>query len=231
MSVAINSLYLPHNILSGGITGISLLFHLVFDINASLVIVLFNIPIFILGYIFTNKRFVLLSIVGMGFLAFFLWITESVQLKSDDLLTTILLGGVMYGFGLGLVFRGGASCGGNDIVSKIIYKHFSFSIPTINFAFNVIVVALSAFFYGIDTAVRTLATMYIASTVMKFVMEGINHKRTAFIISEKRDEIAAEINTKLKRGCTIVGGIGGYTGHQRNMLYCVISIHQLAKLK
>jgi len=231
MSIAINALYLPHNILSGGITGISLLFHLLFDIDASIIIIVFNIPIFILGYFFVNHRFVLWSLVGMGSLSFFLWLTKSVTFYSTDLMTTILLGGVIYGLGFGLVFRGGASCGGNDIVSKIINNHFSFSIPTINFAFNVIVVALSVYFFGIDAAVRTLATLYIASVVMKFVMEGINYKRTAFIISDKKQELAKEINTKLRRGCTIVCGTGGYTGATRNMLYCVIGIHQLAKLK
>ena len=231
MSIAINALYLPYNILSGGITGISLLFHLLFGVNSSLVIVAFNIPVFILGYLFINRRFVIWSLVGMGMLAFFLWLTSDVHLDFSDLLTTILLGGVAYGLGFGLVFRAGASCGGNDIVSKIINNRFSFSIPTVNFTFNIIVIALSAFFFGIDEAVRTLAAMYIASVVMKFIMEGVNYKRTAFIISDKKDEIVAAINTQLDRGVTVLCGTGGYTGKPHNILYCVIGLHQLAKLK
>ena len=231
MSVAMNTLYIPNSILSGGITGISLLFHLIFGIDASIVIVALNIPIFILGYIFSNKRFVIWSLVGMGSLALFLHLTRNFALDSHDILTTILLGGVMYGFGFGLVFRSGASCGGNDIISKIINNHFSFSIPTINFSLNVLVVALSAIFFGIDAAVRTLATMYLSSVVMKFVMEGVNYKRTAFIISDKKEEIVKAINTQLQRGVTVFDGTGGYTGEPRNILYCVIGMHQLAKLK
>ena len=231
MSIAINALYLPHDILSGGITGISLMIHLLTGTDASLMIVMVNIPIFIFGYFFFNKRFIVWSLLGMGSLAFFIWLTRGVTLAFDDLLTTILLGGVIYGFGFGLVFRGGASCGGNDIVSKIINKNFSFSIPAVNFTFNVIVVMLSAFFFGLDEAVKTLAAMYVASVVMTFVMEGVNYKRTAFIISDKKDEIVKAVNNKLQRGVTILCGTGGYTGETRNVLYCVIGIHQLAKLK
>ncbi len=231
MSVAINALYIPHNILSGGMTGIALLFHILFGVNSSIIIILLNIPLFILGFLFLNKRFIIWSIAGMGFLALFMWLTQGISIESNALLTTILLGGVIYGLGFGLIFRAGASCGGNDIVSKIINKYFSFSIPTINFSLNVIVVALSAFFFGIDEAVKTLTTMYIASVVMQFVMEGINYKRTAFIISDKRCEIVESINHKLSRGCTIINSTGGYTGNPHDVLYCVIGIHQLAKLK
>jgi uncharacterized membrane-anchored protein YitT (DUF2179 family) len=137
----------------------------------------------------------------------------------------------MYGLGLGLIFRVGASCGGNDIISKIINNNFSFSIPTINFSLNVVVVTLSAFFFGVDEAVKTLTTMYIASVVMQFVMEGINYKRTAIIISDKKEEIVKAINHKLSRGCTVISATGGYTGSPHDMLYCVIGIHQLAKLR
>ncbi len=107
MSVAINALYIPHNILSGGITGIALLFHILFDVNSSLIIVLFNIPIFILGFLFLNKRFIIWSLAGMVFLALFLWLTDGISINSDSLLTTILLGGVTYGIGFGLIFRVG----------------------------------------------------------------------------------------------------------------------------
>ncbi len=126
----------------------------------------------------------------------------------------------------------GASCGGNDIVSKIINKYFSFSIPTINFALNVVVIALSAFFFGIDESVKTLTTMYIASVVMQFVIEGINYKRTAFIISDKRCDIVEAINHKLSPR------LYNYKLHRRiyrqTLMMCYIAfigIHQLAKLK
>ncbi|MCK5129387.1 MAG: YitT family protein [Clostridiales bacterium] len=231
MSVAINGLFLPQNILSGGITGIALLFHLLFDINTSIIILIVNIPIFILGYMFINKKFILWSAFGMGALSFFLFFTDGVTFQSQEMMTTILLGGVINGFGLGLVFRANSSCGGSDIVSKIINRYFSYSISTLNFSFNVIVVALSIYFFGIDIAVQTLATMYVTAIVMKFVLEGINYKRTVFIISNHRDDISRAITHKLKRGCTILSGTGGYTGQTRNILYCVIGITQLSKLK
>lgn len=230
-SIAINGLYIPHNILSGGVTGIAILLNLKLGLNVSLFIILLNVPIFYIGYKLIHKEFILYSLLGMIAQVVFLQLTSKIVIHSNTMLTTILLGGVMSGVGYGLIFRAGASAGGNDIISKVLNRKFSYSISTFNFAFNLLIIGLSITTFGVDKAVETLTAMYVASITITYILEGSNYKRTVFIITDKRDEVAAEINNHLGRGCTILEGLGSYTKTKKNLLYAVISINQVASLK
>lgn len=230
-SIAINALYIPHNILSGGVTGIAILVNLKLGFNMSLIIIVINLPIFYIGYKMIHKEFILYSLFGMLALVVFLQLTSHITIHAESMLTTILLGGVMSGVGFGMIFRAGASTGGNDIISKILNQKYSYSISTFSFVFNLLIIALSVTTFGIDKAIETLTAMYVSSLTITYILEGANHKRTIFIITEKREEVAAEINKQLVRGCTILEGIGSYSQKKKNLLYVVISIHQVARLK
>lgn len=231
MSIGFNALYIPNEILSGGISGIAILLNLVGGFEVSLVVALLNIPIFIFGYKFINREFILYSLLGATSLTFFIHMTKGLTFESHELLTTVLLGGVLNGTGLGLVIRAGSSTGGNDIISKVLHLKYSYSIATLNFAFNMIIIGLSIYFFGIDSSIRTLAAMYVSSITTNFIVEGTNYKRTVFIITDKSSAISCEINKQLHRGCTVVDGHGAYTNKDKYMLYTVISINQVAKLK
>ncbi len=230
-SVGINALYIPNNILAGGISGIAILLHLSFGWDISLCIVVLNVPIFIVAYKMINKEFIYYSLLGMASLSGFLVLTKGITFHSDEMLTTILLGGLLNGLGYGLVFKVNSSTGGNDIISKILHKRFSYSIATFNFAFNIFIIGLSIVFFGIDIATKTLAAMFVTSTTTKFILEGLNYKRTILIITNKEEEIYHAINTKMRRGCTVIDGMGSYTRKPQHIIYSVISISQLNQLK
>ncbi|MCT4544130.1 MAG: YitT family protein [Vallitalea sp.] len=231
MALSINGLYIPHKILSGGVTGIAVFLHLLFGLNTSIAILVLNIPLMIIGYFLVNKRFIGLSIFGMISLSVCLALTKNIVFNTNEMLTSILLGSVITGFGSGLIFRFNGSTGGSDIIAKIVNKYFSYSISSVGFAINVIIIGLSCSFFGIDLAVYTLVTMFISSHVMKFVLEGLDHKRTVFIITNKEKEISNCIMSELHRGVTIIHGTGAYTNEPRHILYCIIGIRQVAKLR
>lgn len=231
MSISINALYLPYNIMSGGVSGIAIWLNLSFGINTALSIIVINIPIFIVGMKWVNREFIACSFVGTLFLALFIQLTKGVTFHSGEILTTILLGGVINGVGLGIILRANSSTGGNDIISKILNKYFSYSISTLNFLFNTIIIVLSISFFGIDKAVQTLATMYVAAYTTKFILEGVNYKRTVLIITDQAEGVGKAINIDLHRGCTMIKGQGTYTGEEKSVLYAVISVNQVAKLK
>lgn len=230
-SVSINAFYIPRNILSGGATGIAILLNLKFGFNVGLMVFLINIPIFVIGYKMMNREFVCYSLIGMLSLTFFLNINHGITFHSESLLTSILFGGLVNGIGFGLVFRAGSSTGGTDIISKVLNDRYSYSISTFNFVFNVVIIGLSAFVFGLDIAVETLTTLYVSAMTVRFVLEGTNYKRTIFIVTKEKEAVAAEINDKLVRGCTFIEGTGSYTGENRDILYAVISVNQVAKLK
>ena len=142
-----------------------------------------------------------------------------------------MMGGVLTGLGVGLIYRSGASVGGTDIISKILHKYFSVNMATSGLVINAVIVFMSAFIYGIDQAVLTICAMFISSQVNSYVIDGWDHRRAILIVSDKKEELPKALMEKLKRGVTIVDAEGAYTGQEHYLMYCVISKHQLGQLK
>ncbi|MBR0599688.1 YitT family protein [Sinanaerobacter chloroacetimidivorans] len=232
ISIAINGLYIPSKLLGGGLNGISMLLNIVFGWNLSMVYFILNIPIFIIGMILLSRRFMIFTILGLLFFTFSLSITSGVVIPTQSPLTTILLGGCIYGAGNGFVYSVGASTGGTDIIGKIINRRFSFSIASVGFFMNLIIIGISVYYFGVDLAVSTLAAMFVASRMTNFVVDGMNHKRMVLIVSEEKSrELAAAILKEMGRGVTVLQGTGAYTGHNKDIIYCVIGMTQVTKLK
>ena len=227
----INAFFIPHKLLSGGISGLAVFIHFLSDFDTALLVILLNIPVFILGLRKTDKKFIFFSLIGLFSSSVALFITKNISIPMDDIITSVLTGGCVCGFGTGLAFRGNGSTGGTDVLAKIVNKYFSFSISTVIFSINVIVVSLSAFGFGLDIAVYTLLSMFVCSAVTNFVVDGLNYKRSAFIITVKHEIISEIIMKKLKRGVTIIDAKGAYTQEPKKILYTTIGIRQVSKLK
>ncbi|WP_058484871.1 YitT family protein [Defluviitalea phaphyphila] len=231
MSISINGILIPNHILSGGVTGVAMLLHILFNWNISLLIMFINIPIFILGYKFINKRFTFLSLIGMFSLTISLYFSQNFKIPTQDILVSVLLGGTISGLGMGIVFRGSGSTGGTDIIVKILNKFLSFNMGSISFALNMIIITLSSFFFGIDLSIYTLATMFVASQTTNYVVDGLNYKRTISIITDKHEEISQRILREAKRGVTLMHGEGGYTKAPKTIITCTVGIRQVSKIK
>lgn len=231
MSLSINALLIPHQILSGGVTGIAVLFHLLFGLNTYTAVLVLNIPLFILAYFYLNRRFVFLSLLGMFSLTFFIFLTEGVTIPTNDLLVVVILGGIISGFGAGIILKFNGSAGGSDILAKMIYKYRGYNISNVLFAINFIVVFLSVSFFGTDLAIYTLISMFISSNVSRLVIDGVHNKRAVFIITNEPDLIATAIMHQLHRGVTTINVTGSFTKTQKQMLYCTIGIREVAQLK
>jgi uncharacterized membrane-anchored protein YitT (DUF2179 family) len=96
---------------------------------------------------------------------------------------------------------------------------------------NFIIVTISSFIYGLQPAMYTLVSMYVSSTVLDKVQQGFGRSKSVMIITDKEEEIADEILKQLGRGITYLEGEGAYTGNKKKVLYCIITLNQLAKLK
>lgn len=233
-SVGIN-MFLSHaKLLSGGITGIALIFQYLFNIEAGVLVIVLNIPLFILSFIKLDKKFTIYSLTGMIVLSVSLILTHPVSkiVNINDKLLYCIYGGVINGIGYGLVFAHHGSTGGFDIVSMLIKKKYSnLDIGTIIFSINLFIVGISAVLFGLPVALYTLIAMYIQNFVLDHVVKGLGRKKLVFIISNKEDEIEQLILTRLKRGATVLYGEGAYTDEERKVLYCIIPLSQLPELK
>jgi uncharacterized membrane-anchored protein YitT (DUF2179 family) len=231
--IAFNVFLIPHKLLSGGVSGIALMLNYIFGINPGVLIFMLNIPIFIAGYRFVDKEFIILSLIGMT--AFSVSIDMFSFLRGivyiEDTLLSCLYGGVLNGIGMGIVFRNRASQGGIDIVAVIVKKYFSMNIGTTSLIINFIIMAIASIFYGLNLAMYTLVSMYVAATVLDKVQQGLGSSKSVMIITDNEQQVADIILETLDRGVTYLEGEGAYTGNKKRVIYCIVPLKQLAKLK
>lgn len=230
-SVGMNLFYTKEHLLSGGLTGFAQLIHYQFGLPISLMVVLLNIPLFLVGWKFVNRQFFIYSLCGIAIFSVCIQLGSHLSISYDSPLTSVALGGVLTGLGLGIIYRSGASTGGSDILAKIFNKYFSLNMATTGLIINVIVVSSSMFIYGIDQAVLTLSAMFLASHVTSYVIDGIDHRRAITIITSDPKPLSNHILKELGRGVTVTHATGAYTNDDRYILYCVISKRQLSPLK
>lgn len=232
-AIAFDLFIMPNKLLSGGISGISLVLHYVFNANTGLLIFVFNIPIFILGYKFVDKEFVILSLIGTAFLSFWIEFFSFLRgaMHGESIMLYCIYAGVLNGVGMGIVLRNRASQGGLDIIAVIFKKYFSRNIGSTSFMINTFIVLASSFITNINLAMYTLISMYASSVVMDKVQQGFDVRKSVMIITDKEKQVADEIIKKLVRGVTYLDGEGAYTGNKKRVIYCIVSLNQLAKLK
>lgn len=232
--ISFNVFIMPHKLLSGGISGIALISSYLFGFSPGIMIFVLNIPIFLFGIKYVDKEFIILSLIGMT--AFSVFIDVFSFLKTmiyiDDVMLSCIFGGILNGVGMGIVFRNRASQGGIDIISVIVKKYWSINLGSTSLIINFIIVSFAAIiFNNLMIAMYTLISMYVASTVLDKVQEGFDVRKSVMIISEKEHEVGKEILKRLHRGVTYLEGEGAYTGNKKKVIYCIVTLNQLAKLK
>lgn len=232
-SIALNSFIIPHKLLSGGVTGVSILIQYVTGLPSGYFILALNIPIFIIGIRNVDKDFTFFSLIGMLSLSGFLIITKDISkvLMVNDILLSCIYGGVVGGIGAGIVFRARASQGGTDIIAVVVKRKNGMNIATMSFAINIVIVIVGAFLSNVETAMYTLISMYVSSAVIDRVMDGLEKKKMLFIVTEKEGEVSNEIMKALGRGITLFYGEGAYTGDEKRVINCVVTSKQVMKIK
>lgn len=232
-SVAFNGFFIPNNLLSGGAGGLAIMIHYLTDLPTGLLVFLLNIPIFIVGLRVIDKKFVIYSFVAMVSMSFLLSATEDVYkyIQINDLLLESMLGGVLNGVGMGLLFRNKSSQGGFDIIAAVVKKKFNINIGTALLGVNIVIIGFSSILFGVRLALYTMLGLYISYQLVDKVQTGLDTKKTVIIISEKPQEMANVIINKLKRGATFLNGEGAYSNDNKKIIYCTVMSTQVGKLK
>ncbi len=231
--MAINTFLIPHHLFSGGVSGVAMILYFLFEWPIGVQIILLNIPIFYAAYRLLDKEYVLCGLFGM---LIFSIATDTTRFLStvnliDDTLLAAIYGGVITGIGSGLIFRAGGSSGGTDTIAAIIKKYYSLNVGLVGFSINVFLMLVAAVLFGVKPAMYTLLSFFVGSQVTDSVIEGLNRKKTVLIISEKNQEIAEAILDEVGRGATFLEGTGAYTGQDKKVLFVVVTLTQIAKIK
>jgi len=230
-SVAINALFLPHHLLSGGLTGVAMMLEYLLHLPTGLSVAVLNIPLFFGSYRVIGKRFTWLSVLGILSSSLFLSLTRGWVIPVKDSMVAAIFGGLISGIGTGIVIKNRGSLGGTDIIAVIINKYFSFSIGGIGLAINGIILTIAAFLFDVEMAMLTLVSIFVGNKVIDSIQEGFNHSKTIIIVSDACQEIADELFRKVKRGITFIEAEGAYTKKQRKLIYMVVRVMELARVR
>ncbi len=226
---------IPAQLVSGGVSGAAQLINHYTNWPIGLMVFIGNVPLFILGWQHLGgTRFALrpaLSIVAFSFFTDFLALFLPADGVVHDLVLNCLYGGVVMGVGLGFVYRGKGTSGGSDILGRILNERLGISISQAYLSTDSAVILSAGFVFAWENALYALVVTYVSGLAAEMVLEGSNVFRTAMIITSRPKEVAEKILYDMERGVTFLEGRGGYTGAQREVLYCVVTRSEISQIK
>lgn len=224
----------PNSIVAGGVTGIAQIINHFTALPVGMVSMAMNIPLFIIAWRMFGLRFLLLSLLGMVSSSVFIDLFNMFGLcLTDDLLLAAVFGGLVKGFGLGLVYKTGGTTGGADIGARMLRRRYPYiNFGTLSLSLDAAVVLCYALSIGkLDAAMYTVITMFASSRVVNLVLYGAMNSSVCYIITIKPREIAEAVSESLHRGATLLKAEGAYTGEERFVVLCVIRRREIAEVK
>lgn len=231
--IGINGFLAPANLLSNGFAGIAVLVDYMYNINMGVFIFVINIPIFLYSRKYVDKEFFYSSLINMIIYSVALGATQDffTFININDIMMQSIFGGVFVGIGLGLIFKANASLGGMDIVTAILKIRYDISIGSTFLVINTLIVCAGGMIFGVRLAMYTIVSMYITSVTLEGAKNCFNKQKSILLISDRYEEIAEAIMTKMHRGVTFLEAEGAYTNNKKKLIYCIVSSNQVIKVK
>ena len=238
MSLAINSVFDAAGMVTGGFSGIAIIIKawtknlIEGGIPLWVTNCVLNLPLFVIAWKVRGFSFIKRAILGEISLSVWLAIQPVWNLAGNDLLLSALYGGVIQGVGLGLVFLGGGTTGGTDMMAAIIQKFLKhYSIAQIMQVIDAMVVLVGMYVFGVHKALYAIIAVYLVTKVSDGLIEGLKFSKAAYIITGKPKEISDMIINDLDRGVTGINAKGMYSGQDKLMLFCVVNKKEIIMLK
>lgn len=233
VSLSVAMFLFPNKVISAGVTGIAMIFEILFNWPTGTVNLFLNIPLLVAGIKWGGGFRVffrtIYAVVVMSFgIDLFLAIVPPV---TGDPFVYCLFGGLLDGIGIGLVLRAQGTTGGTDIIAQLLYRYQRISFASVFLFSNTIILLLAIPIVGLVPVLYALVVNFISSRVLDTVQEGLGYARAVFVVTEKIGEIKKAILSELSRGMTLFEGVGGFSGTPKPVLYVVVSRSQISKLK
>lgn len=233
---ALNVFLIPGNIYSSGVTGIAQLINYYTNETAFASLLttgnlnfLLNIPLIILSYYRLGKTFTIMSLLVVAGTTISAN-TFPIGGISENPLLNAIMGGVISGLGGGLTIKVGMSSGGMDIVSVVISRMTGMNVGSLSFIINLFIMAAAGLLFGWEFALYTLISIYVGSRVVDAIHTN-EQVLTAFIVTNRTDEVIGSIFKRIVRGATILEGQGGYSKDKRDVVMVVVNRYEIHDLQ
>lgn len=233
----------PNHLAPGGVSGLSIIINSLvrfgdFQLGTGVWIFLINIPLMIVGLIVFKVKFLvgtvyvtalssaIIEVIDRGF-------SHLIPNLTDHLLIAALGGGTLVALGIGLVFRGGGSTGGFDIVVKLLrrkFRHMKTGVLYMFLDFSIIILSAVAF-HDVLVAMYAVVTVFTNSTVLDIVLYGKDNAKMVYIITDHPEKVSDRLMKEVETGVTMLHGEGAYTKKNKKVLMCVLHDHQYPLLR
>lgn len=233
LAISFNLFFEPNNLVTGGVSGISIVIQNIFGFSSTWFIVISYILLLIISYFILGIKDTKNSLIGSILYPLFVFLTQNIasyiQFDVDNLLLVSIFGALIYGVGSGLTFKYGFSTGGSDIICQIMSKYLKISIGDSMKIINFIIILGAGFFigesetiYAWENVMYAIIIIYIISLLNDRVLLGISSSKSFYVITEHETAIKSFLINELGRGVTVLEGRGGYTGDKKKVIMCVI---------
>ena len=227
----------PNEIISGGVVGVAMIINALSGLPVGVLTILLNVPLFLIAWKHFGLDFLLGSLVGMLLMSVFVDLLAATgYVATNDPMLGAVIGGVLKGAGMGLVFCVGATTGGMDIVVKFLrerYNHLNFG--TLMLGIDVSVITLYALIlsaHNYESAMYSLIAMFVSTKVIDLLLYGIDNSCICFIISENSEALIREITSgRMHRGVTLLEGEGAYSHREKKVIMCVVKRNQIPEVR
>ncbi len=234
-SLSFDWFYVPNQIGFGGLTALGMILnHLSPAIPIGTVVLVLNIPIFILGWKFLGGHTLVSSLFAMAATSVLVDLIAAIYtFPPMDPMLAAVFGGVSLGVSLGMIFSKGATTGGTDLIARLLKLPFAW-LPMGKLLLAVdlsMLLAVSIAFRSMESAMYGIISLYISTLVMDMVLYGLDQSKVAYIVTTRPQEIAAEIDRQMDRGATFLHGEGSFSREEKLVLMCAFKQKQIVPLK
>lgn len=228
---ALEQILIPALIMDGGMVGIAMIVSTKTPIPLSVMTLALNLPLVFIGGKKMERSFIFRSLTAMAvFSAALTFFSHFKHHVTDDKLLATVFGGMLLGFGVGLVLLNGGCLDGTEAVAVMVSRKFRFSVGQVVLSFNVLIYLTAGMLFGLDRALYSLLTYFIVSKIEDFINTGMQQGKAVMIITNHGEEIANDIYKTLGRTVTLMEGSGLISG-EKIVLYCVITRIELPTLR
>ena len=233
MALGVSLFLLPNQLSSGGVAGVATITYYLLKIPMGTMILLINVPLFMIAFFKVGKSFFVKSLIGTIALSYFIDFFDKFEPLTNDRFLACIYGGILLGLGTAIILKVNSSTGGSDIVSFIVKEYKpNVKVGNLIMIIDIIIVALNVvFFREIEIGLYSAIAIYLMGKMIDILFEGIDFTKLLLIISDKTEEIAEEVGEKLQRGATGIYGKGMYTNEDKLILMCAASRGDVNRIK
>ncbi len=234
-SLSFDWFYVPNQIGFGGLTALGMILNYLSPaIPIGMVVLILNIPLFLLGWKFLGGHTLVSSLFAMTATSVLVDLIAAMHtFPSMDPMLAAIFGGVSLGVSLGMIFSKGATTGGTDLTARLLKLPFAW-LPMGKLLMVVdltMLLSVSLVFRSMESAMYGMISLYISTLVMDGVLYGLDQSKVAYIVTTRPQEIAAEIDRQMDRGATFLHGEGSFSREEKLVLMCAFKQKQIVPLK